>query len=89
MFLLPWGQVIAPVGVTLYPPLQSLERSGHERAEPRVPLAARVAVAAHVAIVAVSLIRPELDLGALALVTLKPITDNIKIEYKKTLGGFT
>ena len=88
MYLLPWGQVFAPVGVALYPPLQPLERSGHERAEPRVPLAARVAVAVHVAIVVVSLIRPELDLGALDLVTLKPITDNIKLEYKKTFGGF-
>ena len=59
-----------------------------KKAEPKVPLAASVTVAAHVAIVAVSLIRPELDLGALALVTLKPITNNIKIEYKKTFGGF-
>ncbi len=62
MCLLPWGQAIAPVGVALHPPLQPLERSGHERAEPRVPLAARVAVVAHVAIAAVALSRPELDL---------------------------
>ena len=77
MCLLPWGQAIAPVGVALYPPLQSLERSGHERAEPRVPLAARVAVATHVAVVTVSLTRAGLGLGVLGSRTLKPITDNI------------
>ncbi len=77
MCILPWGQVIAPVGVALYPPLQPLERSGHEKAEPQDPLTARVAVATHVAVVTVSLTRAGLGLGVLCSRTLKPITGNI------------